>query len=273
MSRNPHNRAFTLVELLVVIGIIALLISFLMPALSRVRDSAKAVQCASNLRQLHMGVLMYAGESKGFYPAAWHPDNLTVWAGTPSKMLCWSRWIFPYVNRNRSVFICPAQKASTAPWASIPYPTFWRDYEAGRVYAGVGGDSIQACTYGYNAYLHDGAAPRRMPGYRGPLRLGTVRKSAICPMISDCFMVATPVDTGNPDVGPWGDEVNSWWYNAPAPRHGRTAAGNKGGKANIVFVDGHVAAVPADWNDLPQPPPKFPNLVGPTAYQGIDFLP
>ncbi len=59
---------FTLVELLVVIGIIALLISILMPALSAATERARRIRCGSNLRQIGQGLLLYANDNRGIYP-------------------------------------------------------------------------------------------------------------------------------------------------------------------------------------------------------------
>ena len=65
MSRR---RAFTLVELLVVIGIIALLIAMLLPVLSKAKENARAVACQSNQRQLATGFLLFAQDNKGQLP-------------------------------------------------------------------------------------------------------------------------------------------------------------------------------------------------------------
>lgn len=66
--RTQRSTAFTLVELLVVIGIIALLISILLPALARARATANDVKCASNIRQLAVALVSYSIPNKGRFP-------------------------------------------------------------------------------------------------------------------------------------------------------------------------------------------------------------
>ena len=78
MSRSPNRHAFTLVELLVVIGIIALLIGILLPVLGRAREAGRSVSCLSSLRQLNTTVLLYTNDFNGAIPYAWDPNGELV---------------------------------------------------------------------------------------------------------------------------------------------------------------------------------------------------
>lgn len=87
--------AFTLIELLVVVGIIAILISILMPVLGRARASSKLAVCASNLRQLGLGVTNYAHGNKGMIPIGPHaPHGFSVNEGNGKR----DQWLRPLAS-------------------------------------------------------------------------------------------------------------------------------------------------------------------------------
>src|ERR1041384_4303130 len=82
--RFDSHRAFTLVELLVVIGIIALLIGILLPTLSRAREVSRRAKCMANLRTLGQAMVMYANDYKGCLP---NRNPYMTWYDQPTQLL------------------------------------------------------------------------------------------------------------------------------------------------------------------------------------------
>ncbi|HEY1683953.1 MAG TPA: DUF1559 domain-containing protein [Tepidisphaeraceae bacterium] len=108
-----RRSAFSLVELLVVIGIIAVLMSMLLPSLNRAREQAKQVQCASQLRQVGNAMMGYASMNRGFYPgwSGWQVfgDYGTKLDGTGDDEAGpgWTEELIPYMGPGTAVYHCP----------------------------------------------------------------------------------------------------------------------------------------------------------------------
>jgi type II secretory pathway pseudopilin PulG len=169
MKSTPRRRssdriaAFTLVELLVVIGIIAVLVGILVPSLNKARGAAQRAQCLSNLRQISGACIIYATEFKGALP-----PNLD---GGTNCSQTWEVWFDPAVYGNRrdmlenwtglgylfvrkiirdpAAFYCPSQ---TIP--PFTYPAGWEDSNPNRGGFGAGGvlKGVKAIGYIYRIF-------------------------------------------------------------------------------------------------------------------------
>jgi prepilin-type N-terminal cleavage/methylation domain-containing protein len=215
--RRTQRNGFTLVELLVVIGIIALLISILLPALGKARKAANNVACMSNLRQIGQGIYMYVDANHGFVPQAFTAE---IW---PDNF--WHTKLMPYLNN--TPFPAALPTADQFKWL---FDGIWR-CPAKNNWSLDGPTDVNRISYGMNSFDPTSGGPGPM------MKLVKVPRESM--LVSDNAWV-------NPHI-PNRDYI----YNVSMPPTTPLGAGQWHSKGdNMLFRDGHVELVPlfgVDW--------------------------
>ena len=253
MKRTNKAAGFTLVELLVVIGIIALLISILLPSLNKARESAKTLTCLSNLRQLGLATAMYSSAYKNALP---YPTTSDVPTGYPpgypgvAEALYWNV-LDPFLQSavdqdpNRTGV---AKERQYKKWKQcVVYDSFPPTKGT------TGQDNLTefAKTYKMNTHLRSqwiDNIPTAGTRHTSTLKVTQVKRATEVVLYADGLSLDLTGDIpGLPESGAFavvvGDDNDTFTAAPPGLRH------NKG--ANIVFVDGHAETVVLERHTIP----------------------
>jgi prepilin-type processing-associated H-X9-DG protein/prepilin-type N-terminal cleavage/methylation domain-containing protein len=233
MKRTLKTRAFTLIEMLVVISIVTLLISILLPSLGTARESARSARCMSNQKQLAVGVHYYLNNNRTFYPVG------CGWANDTSRMnVTWGQavareigiqgyvtetgWkvlpeytqnVYTKSKPNNKLFICPSYTRDNY-WGGAPSNT----YSWNTTPYGMGdGDIWGAAGGSYSAQV--------WWDYYGRRKESQIRRPTTTVMFREFYTL-----TGGPIL-----------EYAPGYGGAATISDLHNGTSNVAWVDGHVS--------------------------------
>src|SRR5688572_23166885 len=146
VTRSAQPRAFTLVELLVVIGIIAILIAIILPALSAARRQANTTKCLASLKEIGNAFKLYAGDHRGIWPVA----SYRLPAGQNDQWLAWADMVSKYVSGNKNIHrtTISSVRRSSVLWGC---PEWTKNWEWDKTASNVSGEMVYT-GYGMSMY-------------------------------------------------------------------------------------------------------------------------
>ncbi len=236
--RRRDRRAFTLVELLVVIGIIALLVSILLPTLGRAREQARSVKCMAQLRGYGNFIQMYANQNRNWLPCGWALLGLDQYGSDAAGFSQITGHPDPAELVNSDILKCPS---------------------AGSNMQVTNANTNYSMTYAFNRNMWWSYEQSILPNPTDPSKWGLTRITS--PNVAT--QTALLFCTANYSIKEGG--FKAWtdgfgWYPPLLPHGGHTfvvsptatEAGVGGyfkeGKENVCFFDGHVESLPGDPN-------------------------
>jgi prepilin-type N-terminal cleavage/methylation domain-containing protein/prepilin-type processing-associated H-X9-DG protein len=249
-SSRPVLRAFTLIELLVVIAIIAILAAMLLPALSKAKDRAKAINCLSNLRQWGIALQIAATDNNDAIPRDGTDEGgqygvdtgATTGPGSPNDENAWFN-VLPAVMADKPLsvyFNSPGGNARL----KLPYPGgLGKIWQCPSAKADPGDVFLKDGGFGFFSYVMNidlkATAPisssiQRMP-YPTMPKLAGVRQPSATVLLTE----ATFSPTGETYLGTPSDAARNGIF--PCARSYRFAKRHNESGGNLVFIDGHSA--------------------------------
>jgi prepilin-type N-terminal cleavage/methylation domain-containing protein/prepilin-type processing-associated H-X9-DG protein len=228
MIPRKFHKAFTLVELLVVIGIISVLVAILLPSLASAQHAARSIKCLSNLRQLELGFLLYTQDNGGKSYLDLQDHN-SDW---------WYDLIRPYDGDNiatTSLQQCPETTEISSGWGSANQ-AWTLDNEHG----GYGSNDWTYANWNIGGVLHGPfymwSAAYDQPTYTWQL---PAPQSSEIPVYLDCAWVGGDPLTGDPPPA----NLESGGQSNPGSLN-RFSIVRHRNRTNVVFLDGHAENIP-----------------------------
>jgi prepilin-type N-terminal cleavage/methylation domain-containing protein/prepilin-type processing-associated H-X9-DG protein len=238
--RSFPRRAFTLTELLIVIGLIAVLMSLLLPVVSRVRTTAASVSCMSNLRVMGTGWTMYLSEERGrLIDFVWYTPDMPD--------MSWNGYWVGALDHNSvrgSTLLCPVAREpaptdETRGYGDADHAWTGR-YESYGTAVKYNANTYRDSSYGYNRYLGSTGGF----GPAGGTYLSDLKNPSNIPVFVDCaYADVRPVNGSAREPVKLPANLSGRGLLPGAPEHWKILLARHGRGVNVSMADGSAAWV------------------------------